>query len=609
MPPAAATGGRPKGGYGASLSMARQTDTGYDHHRGAQPLLQQPGPVLLAAYAAANLVVFCAANVFWRYLATGQWVDFTLSSYRRDLGTPLGEILLRPLSVFSHPWMILVVGVLLGGMVFAPILISVLHRLAFAAVFVTVVAALGHAPVLGAALGVGCLLVARTRLRSDMPFLAVLLGLAPVAVYLYFFALFGSEPSTVQPIQRLVLVAPFVLAVVVVVVAGAVALGLARATGFRPDVVWPVMLVLAAVPVATFYARPGPAELEYALITEQLATGDAVFEPVTLEAWSRQNPTEGLNPQTLRIRIEDDLERRRQELAARCLRFVERRPGSERAPAALWVAAQAASAQVDGPALQVGLIKCSASHPVQASASLWERLAKAYPRSPQAGLAYGRLGELAMRRGEVHQAYAHLVKAQEELTRRTAQPAAPPGGAAVAKVFAPEPSVPSDRYYDEATFAVRRLQWLMDSNDVLNDLPSAEALAAYLNCSPRDTHYLDRLSRLAGLYEQTHLGDNLKLAVALACPNLYERAEMLILLAARGDTDAAIEANYELGRLTMRTSEAPALPLVENLRQPEEYFRAIQAASPSPWKPLAEEHLASLSRRAGSAPAASTPAK
>ena len=92
--------------------------------------------------------------------------------------------------------------------------------------------------------------------------------------------------------------------------------------------------------------------------------------------------------------------------------------------------------------------------------------------------------------------------------------------------------------------------------------------------------------------------------MALACPNLYERAEMLILLAARGDPDAAIEANYELGRLTMRTAEAPALPLVENLRQAEDYFRAVQAAGISPWKPLAEEYLAALARRASSPVAA-----
>jgi hypothetical protein len=327
-----------------------------------------------------------------------------------------------------------------------------------------------------------------------------------------------------------------------------------------------------------------------------------------MDAWTRENRTEGLNPQTLRIRIQDDLQRRRQELSARCLRFVERYPGSERAPAALWAAAQAASTQLDGPALQVGLVKCSASHPSQASVALWERLAASYPDSPQAALAYWRLGELAMRRGEVHQAYQLLNKAMEGLTRRPPQAEAASVGGPVGEVFSASPSAPSDRYYGEVTFAVRRLLWLMDSNDVLDDLPSTEALAAYLNCNPLDAHYPDRLSALAGLYEQTRLGDNLKLAVAQACPNLYDRAEMLILLAARGDTDTAIEANYELGRLAMRTAEAPALPLVENLRQAEDYFRAIQAAEASPWKPLAEEHLAALARRAPSSAPAPAPA-
>ena len=586
--------------------MAQHSDGSFDHHRGAMPLLQDAGPIPRVAFFALNLAVFCAAGAFWQYLASGQGLDFSLSSYRRGLAAPLGEVLLRPLTVFAHPWMVFVVGVLLGAMLFAPILISVFYRLAFAALFVAAVAVLGHAPVLAAALGVGCLLAAWTHLRSDMPFLAVLLGLAPVAAYLYFFALFGSDSSAVQPLQRLILAAPFVLAVVVAVVAGAVSLGLARVTGFRPDMVWPVLVVLVAVPVAAFYARVGPAELEYALIIEPLAAGDAVFEPLAMDTWSRQNRTEGLNPQTLQIRIQDDLQLRRQTLIGRCQQFVSRYPGSDRAPAALWVAAQATSLQLDGPALQVGLIKCSASYPEPVSAGLWQRLADEYPGSPHASLAYWRLGELAMRRRDVHQAYQHLNKAQEGLAGRAAAAAGPTSGEWAGEVFTSGPAVPADRYYAEGAFAVRRLVWLMDSNDVLNDVPSAEALAAYLDCNPHDTGYLEGLSQLAGVYEETHLGDNLKLAVALACPNLYDRAETLILLADQPDSDAAIEANYELGRLAMRTAEAPALPLVENLRKAEDYFRAIQAAGPSPWRALAEEHLASLARVAkasGSAPA------
>jgi hypothetical protein len=584
-------------------SMAPPTDESYDHHRGALPLLREVGRLRWGFFAAVNLAIFAAANAFWQYLTTGRWLDFSLHAYRRDLATPLGEVLLRPLSAFSHPWMVLVVGVLLAVILVVPVLMSVMYRLLLAAVFLALVAFVGHAPVLAVVLGVGCLLAGRTRLRSDLPFLAVLLGLLPAGAYLYFFVFFGADSAAVQPLQRLVLAAPFVLAVVVAVLASAAVLGLARFTGFRPDVAWPVLLLLLAAAAVAFYARVGGDELEYSLVTENLAAGDAVFEPLSLETWSRQNRTEGLNAQTLRIRIQDDLQRRRQELIDRCLSFVGRYPGSERAAAVLWVAAQAASLQLDGPALDIGLIKCSASHPLGASAGLWERLADSYGRSPQAGVAHWQLGELAMRRGDVRAAYQHLVRAQEALSSRPVGAKAAAAGPSVTEVFAAMPSEPADRYYTEAAFAVRRLLWLMDFNDVLNDPPSAEAMAAYLDCDPHDSRYLDRLSELAGTYEHTRLGDNLKLAVALACPNVYERAEMLILLAERPNSDAAIEANYELGRLAMRTAEAPALVLVENLRKAEDYFRAIQAAGPSPWKALAEEYLASRASASQPVPA------
>ncbi len=583
--------------------MAPPTDQSYDHHRGALPLLRKVGPLRWGLFAAVNLAVFAAANAFWQYLTTGRWLDFSLQAYRRDLAAPLGEILLRPLSAFSHPWMVLVIGVLLGVILFTPVLVSVMYRLLLAGGFLAIVAVLGHAPLLAAVLGVGCLLAGRTRLRSDLPFLAVLLGLVPAGAYLYFFVFFGADSAAVQPLQRLVLAAPFVLAVVVAVLASAAVLGIARFTGFKPDVTWPVLLLLLVATLAAFYGRVGADELEYSLITENLAAGDAVFEPLALETWSRQNRTEGLNPQTLHIRIQDDLQRRRQELIDRCLGFVGRYPSSERAAAVLWMAAQATSLQLDSPSLEVGLIKCSASHPLQASAGLWERLVNEYGQSPQAGVAHWRLGELAMREGDVRAAYQHLVRAQELLSHRPVAAKTATASGSITEVFAAMPSVPMDRYYTEAAFAVRRLLWLMDYNDVLNDPPSAEALAACLNCDPHDAHYLDRLSELAGTYEHTHLGDNLKLAVALACPNLYERAEMLILLAERPGSDAAIEADYELARLAMRTAEAPALVLVENLHKAEDYFRAIQAAGPSPWKAMAEEYLASLKAASQTLPA------
>ena len=93
------------------------------------------------------------------------------------------------------------------------------------------------------------------------------------------------------------------------------------------------------------------------------------------------------------------------------------------------------------------------------------------------------------------------------------------------------------------------------------------------------------------------MGDNIKLAIALQTPNVYERAEMLIQLARDERTDSAIVANFELGKLALRTAEAPAIGLVEGLKTPQEYFRTVIAAPANPYKRRAAELLVSLAAR------------
>jgi hypothetical protein len=543
---------------------------------------------------AVNLAGFAAVNVFWQYLARGQWLDLSPAAYRQDLATPLGEMFLRPLSIFAYPWMILVTGLLLTVVIFVPIIVAVLYRLIHAALLVAVVAVIGHAPVLAVVLALGCVLAGRTSLRSDMPFLATLLGMVPVAVYLYLFSYLGSDSGAVVPLQRLLLAVPFLLAAVGAVLASAAVLALATLTGFRPGVVWPVLVVLLAAPVGIFYTRVGPDQLEYALIANDLAPGDAIFEPLALEAWRRQHQAEGLNPTTLRIRVQDDLQRRQDQLLARCRAFLDRNPRSRRAPAVLWVMGQAASLQLDGPALEIGLVKYTACHCSSTSAETWQKLVDEHPESPQAALAQWRLGDLAMRKQDARGAYDRLRLATKRLSALVPAKAAETESSKAMQVFSPAADVPALRYYAEALSSVRRLVWLIERNDVLGDPASAEAMAALLEVDQCELDCYQRLEELAGKYEHTRLGDNLKLAVALATPSLYERAEMLILLAQDARSDAAIEANYELGRLAMRTGQAPALPLVENLKKPQEYFELVTSAPPNPWQHPAWEHLASL---------------
>ena len=591
--------------------MTEPTDqTGHDAPRSAAPLLRASGRVRTGIVLAVTLIGFAAVNAFWQYLVTGRWLDVSAAAYRRGLTTPLSEMFIQPLSIFNHPWMIVVSAMLLAAVMIVPILIAVLYHDLLAMLFVLVVAGIGHTTVLAVFLAGGCVLAARTRLRRDIPFLATLLGMAPLGVY---FASGVAGFPAPQPLQRWILSAPVVAAVLLAIVAAAAVLSLARLMRFRPGVLWPVLAVLLAGPMAIFYTKVGADELQYAVIANPLAGADALFESMTLEDWRKDNQAEGLNRYTLKTALAEDLDLRKRRLIQQCQRFLAVHAQSDRAAAVLWIEAQAHSLLLDEAAYEAayeeseeaGLVKYSAMFPLPASRATWQRLGQEYPGSPHAALAGWRLGELALRAGQVKQADERLQAAVGRLQALLADVAARRRGRQPATVFAPAEAVPAQRdhqYYEKALLAVERLAWLMEQNDALGDPKNAEALAAYLNLNPRAADYAERLAELAGRYESTRMGDNLKLAVAKATPNHYQRAEMLIALAENKTSDAAIEANFALGNLAMKTAQARVLSLIEKLREPEEYFKRVIDARENPWQRRAHDRLAWLAAQPKQAP-------
>jgi len=570
---------------------ARTIANPYDHHKGTVPLLRPTGRGRLWCFLGVNLVSFAAVNCFWQYLATGRWQNFSFEAYRRDLATPLGKMLLEPLSIFTHPWMIFVIVLLLAVMIFVPLIISVLYRLLIAGVFVAVVGIVGHAPALAVALMLGCVLAARTPLRSDMPFLAMLLGLLPVGAYLYFFGFVGGSSALAMPLQRWALGVSLLGAIVAALLAAAVVLALAGITHFRPGVVWPVLAAMLAGPVVIFYAKVGHDELSYALIANELAAGQAVFEPVSLATWKRTHGAQELDPTAVKTAVDNDLQRSKNRLNSRCRQFLGSYPDSRRAPAVLWIAAQTHNVQIKDQAYRAGLVEYTADYPLTGSAAGWKRLLEEYPASPHAALARWRLGALALRRRDVQRAESLLQAAAEQIEAFVGPDSPALRSDQIGRVFTKDRGIPSRQHYLQAMFDVERLLWLIKRNDLLNDPEAAEAMAAYLRENPYQPDYGYRLGLLVSTYEKTKMGDNLKLAVAQATTDPYTKAEMLIWLAKDERTDAAVEANYELGRLTMRKAEAPALPLVPGMKNPEAYFKLVVAAPANPWAKLARRHM------------------
>ncbi len=572
--------------------MAEETKTRYDHHRGQEPLIRPGFKWRTAVFLLFDLAAFVVVNAYWYYTGSGQWCDFGLGTYYRNLQTPLGSTFLEPLSIFSHPWMICVTGLLLAAIIFAPIIIAVLYRLTVAIAFVLVVLIVGHAPVTAMALLAGCFLAARTTLRSDMPFVASLLGLLPVIIYMIISGFALADSAAVLPLQKWLISGPLLLALVTAIIATSLVLALAKITNFRPGVVMPILALLLAGPLTVFYTKIGPAELEYYLIVSRLAPGDALLEPVSMQTWIKQNNTEGIGQAPLRNRVRDMMFIKRMELTEACNQFLSSRPDSSRAVEIAWVKGQCQSMQVDESKLADGLVVYNASYPLLRALGTWEKLLADYPNRDQAALAQWRCAQLTIRNGDVEKGERLLADALKKLNDVVGKPVEPSPNDKFGGIFSPPGELPSRSYYEAAFFEADKLEWLIRENKVLEDPEAAKVLIAWTRLNPYHIGYAERLKKLIEQYEATSLGHNLLVAYALTLEDPDDRFSQLIHLAdtraSLRDADAAIEANWELGQLMLK---APRLIKENGAAPPEEYFKQVKNAPKNPWTKLAEERV------------------
>lgn len=569
--------------------------------RGRRPLLRPTSLTRTVVFMAVNAVVFAGVCAFWRFLGTGHWITVSPAAMWRGAMTPF-EALARPLDVPHHPWMILVFGMLLGVIVVTPIIVSVLYRLRMALLFLILTAVIGQMPAIAFAAGLGCLLAAHTRLRSSLPILAGLLGLIPVLVALWLLNSLGMllpADTTSQPVWRWLLYMPFFAAHIAAIAALAIVLALARISHFRSGVIWPVLVVLLVAPLGVFHARVGNDELYFALLrrtgpSEWLLPTDALFPDMPVEQF-RTTGGAGLTDALLRQRADDELQRHRQALLSACSEFVERFALSPRTPEALWIQAQCHSLRSDVAALDDGWVRCTAGRVAIDAEPTWRVLAKRYENSPQAAVARLKLAELALRQRDVGAAHEWLTAAQAVLEETAAALAERDGQLRRPGVFPDPVRYPSHSYYVACLDRVSYLLWLIDRNGVLDKSESAEALAAWSRIDPADADAAVQYLQLAETFEKTDLGDNLRLATALASGDLHSRAELLLTLADVEDlTDAGIEANFELGRLVM---DAGPAKLPAACHDAETYFRRIIDEAPNPWQARAAQRLVQLTSR------------
>jgi lipopolysaccharide biosynthesis regulator YciM len=156
--------------------------------------------------------------------------------------------------------------------------------------------------------------------------------------------------------------------------------------------------------------------------------------------------------------------------------------------------------------------------------------------------------------------------------------------------------MPGDEYYRAVSADVDKLIWLMSANKVAKgSRRNRDAFREYMRSWPFTDASLADLRALATGYEGTELADNFRFLAAMAEEKDIDRAMALRPLAEEVN-DAAIAANYQLGRLAMKLGHTPAWRVMK-LKTAREYFNVVEGAVKNAYQPMAGEHLKWLQRR------------
>ncbi|MFN0136696.1 MAG: tetratricopeptide repeat protein [Phycisphaerae bacterium] len=570
----------------------------------------------------ANFLLFCGLCVFTYWLNRVRMFDFSLESYlapaRFWVQSPnLTDFILYPINVTRLPEHAAVLGLLIASMVAVPILIAILYRFPFSLPFIAAVLVFAHLPWMTLTLLASCVLASVRPFRMKFRFGSALVGLLPVVLYLYLSTGGNALLDEASPTQRLLLMAPWVLAIIAAATMCGVVLLASWIVNYRPGVVAPVVAVMFATPVILFHARVGMDELKYRALEQRCGPRSPLFQPVqdlepelrelvarfandpeyTERYWGDVLSALGGKPGAINRAVWHsllvELMADRAEAFEETKRFIADHPMSRYAPNALFLQARILDTRlVMNEAVLPRTRELYADFPHVQSESPWLAILNGHARSPLAVAAGYRVAQLQLRRGQIDAALQSLVRVAEiaaaiQLAVATTQPARTDD---YLKQLPPEASLD----FQPLPYVVdaRRLADLIRSNR--DDAEFENLPLTQLAClDPRRPEYLRELGRLEVRFRDAKLGDNLRVRMAMAESDLAARAEQLTqLVGSLRVGDALPEAMFHLADLELQRSG-------ENAREHRERgvarLREIVERFPeSAWADDARERLARL---------------
>ncbi|TWT43643.1 hypothetical protein RAS1_00420 [Phycisphaerae bacterium RAS1] len=550
---------------------------------------------------AGTFLLFCGLCVFTHWLHVARPFEFSAESYLEPLRfwgpqtKTLDDFIRYPISVMQTPVHAIVLGLLVASIVAIPISVAILYRFGAALLFAAAVFFFAHLPWMAFTL-VGCCVLASVKpFRMPFRFGSGLVGMLPVVMYLYLAARGTPDPSGTYatPEQKLLLAAPWILALLAAALMLGMILLIARAVNYRPGAIAPVMAVMFATPTVLFHAYVGLDELNYRVLEREYGHRSRRFEPVAdarvkildlVQHWmdeSSLTPGRSAALSALWSERPDELAALKRRIVAwfvtellgerrtaheACRKFIAEYPTSRYVPNALYLEGRLLDTRLDQRKLLSDMAReLYTDFPHPQSGAVWSTLLTQFTHSPLAAAAAVRTAQLRLRERDVDGAAAALDRV---LLRRAAGPTSQATATDWLHTDAPEASL----QFDEEAYRLeaRQLRDLIAANHPDERFGPA-ALADWACLDPHRAGYEIELRRLIEHYVGSRLYDNLLLRWITTQPELAPRAAQLErFLAEHAGADSGVEAAYHLAEIellvTARTDVAARSRGLQRLR-------------------------------------------
>jgi hypothetical protein len=533
------------------------------------------------------LGVFGLSCLFWSKIVTGEFWSFDLEVVSSPEYWRLGRSLVTGVSIFEYPWQIVVLGLLMGILGVAPVLISQLMSFGYSLPFVLAVFFLADLPGFAFCLLISCFGAASRPLRFRSRFIAIALCMAPQLLY---WGYMGSVRG-VGPLEWGFSFAPWICAWLDGLIIAALVLGAGHYTRYRPGLTWIFTFVTLIIAVVLFEVAIGFDELDYQLyvaknnpeevrefrehsITEVLDEtitnpdvrkylADVVFypmEPIPLRAELKREILIQLSydrwPSWFAVPAELDYKTKREWLLRQYDLFIKKRPNSNRMPMALYYKGLLSEYSPDVRFLeQTEMLRLSSDYPHRESLLTWHRLFEYFGQSPESIEARWRIAWDWATQGKFEQANRLLAQADEMAAKCLARLEAerPNVDSLFALFRSPADSAMTSSRLTDLDRRINLLRMLIGVENGIDKPQCVERLASFVRLNPYSLDYSQHLDSLLEKMEQADpLRDNILLAQAKLTADEQVRAEQLDKLhKTYPSTDGGMLALYELGLLKM----------------------------------------------------------